>query len=134
MATAKDEHFLACSDWFSFHLSHLEDKRLSKLKSLWPKCEKCRVVYEGLNYTSTEGEFGLMTREILNNLDKVRTMRAIMYCNDILLIIACLGGRAENLRFIINIKEMFVIAKKIKLQQCKTVARSVNSYVTLPFP
>ena len=71
MTTSKDKNIQACSDWFSFHLSHVKDYELSKLHSLWPECEKCRVVYESLNYTSSEGEFGLMTREILENLEKV---------------------------------------------------------------
>ena len=71
MAATKDNNLQACSDWFSFHLSHIEDCQESKIKSLWPECEECRVAYESLNYTSTEGEFGLMTREILENLEKV---------------------------------------------------------------
>ena len=71
MAASEDKEFQSSSDWFSFHLSHIEDRQLSKIKSLWPECEKCRVVYESLNYTSTEGEFGLMTREILENKEKV---------------------------------------------------------------
>ena len=71
MAAAKDKEFQAFSDWFSFHLSHVEGYEFSMLESLWPECEKCRVVYESLNYTSTEGEFGLMTKEALENIEKV---------------------------------------------------------------
>ena len=78
MAVTKDKDFKASSDWFSFHLSHVEDYQLSKLESLWPECEKCRVVYESLNYTSTEGEFGLMTKEVLENIQKVRTWRSCL--------------------------------------------------------
>ena len=71
MATSTDKHFQACSDWFSFHLSHIKDYQLSKLESLWPECKECRSVYESLKYTSTQGEFGLMTKKILENIEKV---------------------------------------------------------------
>lgn len=74
MATpTKDEYLQSCSDWFSFHLSHVEEFELAVAESLWSECDKCRAVYESLNYTSHEGEFGLMTREFLENLMKVRT-------------------------------------------------------------
>ena len=73
MASVRDVKFQSSSDWFLFHLSHLEDFQFSTLETLWPQCEKCRAVYESLVYTSTEGEFGLMTKEILENLAKVGT-------------------------------------------------------------
>lgn len=57
-------------DWFFFHLSHDDDKTCLN-SSLWPDCEKCREFYESLVYTSTDGEFGLLTKEILENHDKV---------------------------------------------------------------
>jgi hypothetical protein len=76
---SSDKHFQTCSDWFSFHLSHIKDYEFSKLESLWPECRKCRVVYESLKYTSTQGEFGLMTKEILENIEKVSRVKAYLH-------------------------------------------------------
>jgi hypothetical protein len=76
---SSDKHFQTCSDWFSFHLSHIKDCEFSKLESLWPECRQCRVVYESLEYTSTQGEFGLMTKEILENIEKVRRVKAYLH-------------------------------------------------------
>lgn len=71
MTASRDERLQACSDWYSFHLSHVKDLELTEVESLWPECEKCEAVYESLDYTSHEGTFGLMTREVLENLAKV---------------------------------------------------------------
>ena len=72
MSLPNENRYLhSCADWFAFHLSHVKDLDLNAVESLWPDCEKCQAVYESLHYTSHEGEFGLMTREVLDNVTKV---------------------------------------------------------------